>query len=254
MALGLFHVDESGGVDRGSFVMGGYSATVATWERFSDEWQAALNKPPKIPPLHMVECEGLRNGFEVLDDGSPEQRLRYKKLHALVSIIRRHTIVARVVRWRSSDFNSNVRGKMPRRMRRLNTPHAFGFITLLTQFARENPYLAKLGSNAVEIIFDWHEESGLRAQAEYEKVIRPELEKSYPQFKAIGVHWPRPAERWKYPALQAADMLVWHVRRAMDYPDGKKRPIYKELMSATRFSNRLITATQMRDAIAAGYK
>jgi hypothetical protein len=255
VAIVRFHIDESGGVDTRSFAMGGYTASVKTWESFSDDWQATLERSPKIPALHMVDCERLRDGFEVLDDGTREQRLRDRKLHDLVKVIRRHKpIVARVVRWRSADFNTHVRGQMPRRMRKLNTPHAWGCFTLLSQLGHENQGLQEFGRDALECIFDWHQESGPRSRTEYENLVRPELERDFPQFGAIGVRWPLPEERWQYPALQAADMLVWHIRRALDYPDGKHRQVYKELMRATKIANRKITATQMRKLIAAGYE
>lgn len=253
MALVQYYMDESGDVDTPSFVMGGYCAPVDTWMRFSDEWQAALDRAPSIPPLHMYQVEKLSDGFEVLDDGTAEQRARYKRLHALVSVLRKHKIIGRLVCWRNAAFNKHVRAQLPKRMRKLNTPHAVGCFTLLSRIGFSNPGLEQFGDGSLECIFDWHEQSGPSSRAEYENEVLPELQKDHPQFSALGVHWPRPEERWKHTPLQAADLLVWHVRRAMDYRDGKSRPIYKELMRATPIVRHNITATQMRRLIDAGY-
>jgi hypothetical protein len=46
--------------------------------------------------------------------------------------------------------------------------------------------------------------------------------------------WSRADERAEHVPLQAADLLVWHIRRRWDEPDGPYRRALRELKKATR--------------------
>jgi hypothetical protein len=78
------HFDESYG--EGVYGMAGYVADVETWKRFSDEWKAVLDAYPHIVAFHMRDAERREDELAGLTD---EQIAA--KLEAFVQIVERHS-------------------------------------------------------------------------------------------------------------------------------------------------------------------
>jgi hypothetical protein len=242
--------DESGGQDTRSFVMAGYLGDVEMWRTFSADWQRALDREPRVPALHMVECERFTNGFEVLDE-----RTRQHKLDLLVAVINKHRPKAFVVQMRCRrDYPAVFRGNLPKRLTRLDHPHSICALYAATHItklcSRVSPPIS-----SVEFFFDWHQQCGHQTKEAFDQEIRPALHVFDPKGAHLlgGIYWPRPEERKSHVPLQAADLLAWHWRRARDYPDGKRRRTYRSLLRASKPVTMTITASDMRMFLALGY-
>ena len=81
-------VDDSGsGGDSRFYVLGGFMADFATWESFSDAWDATLINKPSIKYFKMAEANSLKGQFS----GWTEP-YRDAKVNALIDVINAHEV------------------------------------------------------------------------------------------------------------------------------------------------------------------
>ncbi len=222
------YIDESGGVEHPTFVMGGYAGTMAMWQEFSVDWQAVIDAYPAIPPLHMAHCERSEGEWAAMAD----RDVRERKLLQLASVIVRYSPMPFTVRLQTSDYKACWRGMLPPKHRRLDHPHA---VCAFWTAARLVDLLAMQGASlgTVDLLFDWHEQCGRKTRDAIDEGTRPFLLEHNPARAHLlgSTRWIPRAERANYVPLQAADMLAWHCRRAISEPDGLDRPVFKALMS-----------------------
>jgi hypothetical protein len=239
------YIDESGGPDTPTFVLGGYIGDVEIWKGFSDEWSEILNREPVMPPLHMTDVTAPKNGWNLL---TPDKRR--KRLLALVDVIgkyRPHCVCAEIS---SEAFRRQVTAKLPpkqeliRDARPLTYLYGYTACVLAAQMVGLEDHINKpLGQ--ITLVFDYQEQFRKEIRHQIENGLRPTLNAHYPHLAdryGGAPLWPKPDERGDFVPLQAADMFVWHRRRCRDHPDGERRPIYRALLNASK--PRLVQITE----------
>ena len=197
-------------------VMAGYVSSVPEWERFSDDWDCELRRPPSIDYLRMVEAEHFRGQF----CGWPEEA-RDRKLLALAQRIPGklmgsiHTSVSR------SEYLQILAPIAPYPMKQPYSMCFHSMIGLLPRLAARMP-----DPPTIDFIFDENNlgpDNLIYYQAM--KDVLPE------RARALLSGPPIFRDDKKVVALQAADMLAWHLRKRVE--DRMYRPLMEHIMGVT---------------------
>ncbi len=89
-AMLVAHVDDSGSHGGGPlFVLAGYVADAGQWKKFTEQWQMALELPPKLKVLKIQHALRFEEGWGRLR-GRNKERDRNERLKRFASIIHRH--------------------------------------------------------------------------------------------------------------------------------------------------------------------
>jgi hypothetical protein len=81
-------IDDSGSQGEGPvFILGGYVANTNDWKRFSDQWQMALDLPPKLKLVKIQHALRLEEGWGRFKDTQRDERLK-----RFASIIHSHVM------------------------------------------------------------------------------------------------------------------------------------------------------------------
>ncbi|MBX3563589.1 MAG: DUF3800 domain-containing protein [Sphingomonas sp.] len=195
-----FYIDDSGKDDPPVFVLGGVAFESDRLAAFERDWNAALAAPPAIAYFKMTEAKACRGAFQNIPPAE-----RDIKVKALGEVLREHAVATLAVIVRHEDYRQVYAGKM---MRWMDRPYQIMFhlaIATAYKLCQEQG----LGEQA-EFVFD--------RQLEHEQA----LQDSYPAFRrgmepalaAFLPEDPRHADDKVEVALQAADMVAWHVRRS----------------------------------------
>lgn len=195
-----FYIDDSGKNDPPVFVLGGAAFVADQLTAFEQAWNAVLAAAPAIPDFKMKDANAGRGAFKGIPRGA-----RDAKVAALGEVLRAHAVATLAVVVRHDDYNRVYAGKM---MQWIDRPYQMMFhlaIATAYKLCREQG----IGETA-EFVFD--------RQLDHE----PALRDSYPAFRegmepalaAFLPENPRHADDKVEVALQAADMVAWHVRRS----------------------------------------
>lgn len=244
------YIDESGGREHPTFVMGGYAGTAAMWRAFSSDWQAVIDAQPAIPPMHMAYCERGEGEWAALADRDTRER----KLLDLAAVIARHRPLSFVVELRTADYLACWHRLLPKRYDRLDHPHAVCAFWIAARLV-DLQSLRGVDLGPVDLLFDWHEQCGRRTRDAIEEATRPFLQAHAPKKAHLlgATRWIPRADRASHVPLQAADLLVWHWRRAISEPDGEHRPVFKALMAASDGSVFRIQRRGLWEWVSRGY-
>lgn len=201
-------LDESGGLDKAFFYLGGYVGNVDLWTAFSDEWQSVLDRHG-LPPLHMTELRNNKKGgnWLTLDDSQ-----QHEVLMELVGVVARKRPQAFMVRVDMDDF----RRRMPAHNDAAKWTYPYGFAAchLVGSIAKmEDVCATEFG--AVEVVLDRMRQFDRSIGWTIEECVRKHLGDLAPRLGRVC--WAE-KDRDRYVPLQAADMLAWHHRRSTD-PD-----------------------------------
>ncbi|KZC77277.1 hypothetical protein AYR46_18035 [Sphingobium yanoikuyae] len=194
-----FYIDDSGKNDPPVFVLGGVAFQAEQVASFEAEWIAELASPPAIPFLKMKDANAGRGAFK----GVPRSE-RDAKLARLGEILRKYATATVAVIVRHDDYERIFSGKM---MAWMDRPYQMMFhLTIATAYK----LVAEHGfGKTAEFVFD--------RQIEHETALResyPALRQGMePALAAFLPENPRHADDQIEVALQAADMIAWHVRR-----------------------------------------
>jgi hypothetical protein len=146
-------LDESGGLDHDSFFLGGLVGPVEMWKDFSEDWQAVLDQEPALPAFHMVKCEGLKGGFEVLNEIT-----RHERLSQLVDVLAEHEPQAVAVKVGIENWKRRTpRGSTKKQNKaHWRYPYAFAAENLVGTITKLQDATGRcLGR--IDIVFDWME-------------------------------------------------------------------------------------------------
>jgi hypothetical protein len=203
LLLMLAHIDGSGSMnDSPVYVMAGYIGSVAAWEKFTAEWQAALDEPKAIEYFKMREAWARRDQF---DGWSLEARDARLKL--LAPIANRHAIAAVLYVVSTDAWKRHFVGRLEKRYH--DRPYFFAYHGIMSGVVR---YLHAKGiQEKVDFIFD--EEGGeslklMQESFEGWKELAPK------EFKPYIGRRPMPGNDKDVLPLQAADFFAWHIRRS----------------------------------------
>lgn len=199
-----------------------YVNTVPQWEKFSDEWDAALKEHPAIEYAKMSEAESLRGQFRGWD---PIERDR--------KIMRLANVVQASMPWSfhtSVDTADCARIMGPAAPLGLARPYMLCFQALIIQVAQSH---FRFGGANLPIDFIFDDQGGIGEEAalfyDWIKGTTP------PEVRAVMGARPIFRDDKAVVPLQAADLLAWHVRRWREGQDTHEaRPAMDLLIGAGR--------------------
>jgi hypothetical protein len=213
------YVDDSGsdhdGVNPRFYVLAGYILPVETWKPFSDRWADELKREPSVGCFKMSNAE-YGDGY-FLGMQEPFRKLKVNELAQVISAFRPKPISAHL-RW--DHYKSIVEGRVSAKMA---SPYAILFYQIMKQSHDWQIELNRLdptiGLHRVDFVFDEQGKIGLRALQWYAK-----LKEVVPEpYKSIMGNTPDFRDDEEIVALQAADMLAWHLHRFLE--NDEDRPV-----------------------------
>jgi len=194
------YVDDSGSEGKGNvMVLAGFIARAELWQEFSEDWKAVLNEQPRMEFFKAAEAHRRRGQFRGL---STNQRdLRVGKF---ADVIGKHKdqmqAVASIVWWEDfREFRSMFRGPV----------QAYVVLFQNIMWAILQVMRLRFPEERVEPVFDDQGLLGSRAAALTDRATLA-LSRQYQKLL-----YGRPVHRSDrdVPALQAADLLAWSLRR-----------------------------------------
>jgi len=203
------YFDESGSSeDEKELVLAGYVQRAPLWELFSDAWQAVLDQDPKIEYFHMSEAESKKGVF----DGWEQKDIR-QKTSDLADVIVEYELWSVECRVSMPAFRNILEPIAPFD---LKNPYVYLFAGIIDGLARLHAHSGI--ESPVDVVMDKHTAS-------------PFVIGLYPALKA---YLPPGAAEFlgdspifrddkKILPLQAADMLVWHLRRSREARNARER-------------------------------
>ena len=145
------------------FVLAGFIAESGEWERFSDEWKAALDQSPKIEYFKMVEASGLRGQFAGWCRNEVEN-----KISCLLEIIKRNVSFRISVAVNKSTFSLYLRSLgFAKRSNNIDKPYCLAFQAILLEipkFQLFHQFYFGSKPRPVDFVFDEQGEIGIEAQ------------------------------------------------------------------------------------------
>jgi hypothetical protein len=208
------YLDDSGSQKEGPvFVMAGFVAGWSAWMSFSEEWQAALDKEPKLTYFKVKEAIRLEEQF-----GRFTERERDERCRELFSVIERNVDfgVVASMRWYGYEKVRKQYPTIPLFPYQLLVMGSMS--TIMTQLFKAMPY------PRIYYVFDDHKKEAPMAEESMDAILPLLLEKE--RQAHMGLSHMDDAEILP---LQAADSIAWLMRRhvfenrncAMDLGDWK---------------------------------
>jgi hypothetical protein len=177
------------------YVLAGYISTVEKWERLSDDWQLALDGPPKIDYFKIREALYCAKQFEGWDPKDAKARAR--KFRRLIT---RHVVGGFAVVIPTGLYNKCIRGRIPDEM-----DHPY-FITFLSSVEFACKVVGSMGfAGPIDFVFDT-ENLDSRARMLLEDF------KKWPWDHSEMVGELDFRDDTKVLPLQTADMIAWLLR------------------------------------------
>jgi Protein of unknown function (DUF3800) len=194
------YIDDSGNTgDSPVCVLAGYVASVANWEVFSDEWQLALEGPPRIEYFKMSQAMSQRGEFESFDEPLPDARLGMLK-----AIMNRHVLAGVVSMIPSGHYTRIFSGKSNPPM--FDRPYFLSFYGIMACLMR---FLKSHGVNErIQFIFD-EDSDAERIKRSWDHFVEVAPDDFRPLLGGRPLH----LNEMTHLPLQAADMVAWDVRR-----------------------------------------
>jgi hypothetical protein len=217
------YVDDSGNTPQGKdahqdrFVLAGFVMAAEKWELFSDRWAAALSRPPKIEYFKMNAVEDGGKPFITESGLILAREFRLQKMNEVAQVIAELEPLPVVASLKWDDYERMVRGKVHPK---LDSPYAILFyqiqraahefqIAVNKMFPERN-----FGFHRVDFVFDKQGPVGEQASQWHAKLAQVVPE----PYKTMMGNTPVFRDDRDIVALQAADMLAWHVRHGYAYP------------------------------------
>lgn len=198
------YFDDSGSEGRGPvFLVSGYVATAENWARFSDEWQAILDGPPKLEYFKMREANSLRGQFW----GWPESDRDAVLMHLAQIIKARVSLGITSALW-YEDFDAAC-AEFRNTTAEWKGLHQYQILFHGTMGRIATYYIKAKSKERVEFIFDEQGFWGLQAIIGATSAF-PFLEPDEPSIIAGP---PTQKSDKEYLPLQAADLIAWQTRK-----------------------------------------
>lgn len=213
------YIDDSGKDDPPVFVLAGFVAESENWAAFTDEWNEELARYPAIDYFKMKEANSLTEQFEGVSSLA-----RDHKVSRLAALCEKHLAIELACVVPHADYAAEFESQYAPRM---DDPY---ILTMMGIYVLAFKWLAEIGRTGerINFIFD--------RQLEKEAIIRELFAEfaNMPGSEAEPIGLP-PTPNFEddktTPALQAADLSAWHVRRAFADRESKN----STLTAATDF-------------------
>ena len=227
--------DESGKGQEPVYLLAGYVAKKNVWEDFADDWQAELDRVPRLPYLHVNETQRFK-GWSLAE--RTERFLRF------VGIIKKHNLDGSILPLKHSDHREFYRIAAthpfikPYERRMFKTPYFLAFqSTFGVMLSKQAKKRAETGiTELIEILFDEGIDRKVRLERGFNLMIES-VKREMPEYLDLLIN--KQAEFRDdevFLPLQAADLLAWYVRRlCYEGARGKQYadPVWLALKEAT---------------------
>lgn len=201
-------VDDSGGKGQSKhFVLAGLISDSDRWALFSQEWRACLDQPPSIRIFKMREAASRTGAFHGFTEEERDSRLR-----TLAQIINRHVEFAI---WTIIDLEAHAQtwAQLPKPQ---SEAYFWSYHTLIMGICFDLWEECRWRER-FEVIFDEQLIFGERARNWY-PLVKEIVRLKYPEEFTILPNEPTFRTDDEYPAIQAADLWAWCLRRNTDDP------------------------------------
>ena len=208
--------DDSGSAigDRRLF-FAGFMHRVEDWALFAEAWDAELKSAPAIEYLKMSEAQMLEDQFK---RWLPEDR--DAKLLSLANVISRFRPFSFQFSIDRQKFDKIVKPTSPRGLGNPYFTCTFGIVSGLTRFA-----VSQGGNVPIEFIFDEQDGVDIDVQLWF-KAMKNTLPR---RVRKLISGTPTFRNDRDMVQLQAADLLVWHLRREHEQREGEALPLLEIL-------------------------
>ena len=190
MAMFTTYFDESGGKDTPAFSVAGYVSTVEQWERFTREWNEILSSKG-IKVFHMVDFNQRKDEFELFKDKPAEAKFF---LDALVGEIRVRARMSFACILSPSDYTAvNEKFQLEESFGNMYSFCSRYCVGAVRHWAEKYKY----PKDKIHYVF----EDGCKGKGDLSTIMEFD-----------GFPSPTFGDK-KLPPLQAADLVVWELRR-----------------------------------------
>lgn len=209
MVLQAF-VDDSGNDPRShSFTLASFVAPSETWAKFSDDWQALLDRRPGAAYLKTTDAYALNEEFHKAKGWT--RALRDKFMFDAADVIKSH-VRERVAVWvRREHFDKHLKSlALPYSRDAAENPYFLCFYHLILTAAALHSIT---NSQPCDFIFDDQSAVGERALSWWGMFKHNAAHGSNTNFSPFLGSPPRFGDEKKFKPLQAADFYAWHMNR-----------------------------------------
>jgi hypothetical protein len=205
------------------FVLAGFITTNQRWAAFSDEWQLALEEPPRLEYFKMAEAEHFRGQFSKRKGWTNENR--DARLITLANIVAKYAIVRVHASILHSSFHQWIKSiRNPTRNSAQDNPY-FALFQLIVQIVSALRVRA-FNNDPCEIVFDEQGSMGADAIYFWEKFRRNPAATASETADLFHGYFDNPPifrDEKKCLPLQASDLYAWQLRRRFVETDGLPR-------------------------------
>ena len=225
------YMDESGNDGKSAFlILGGYVLPADKWMAFSLQWNKTLNAAPPIKYFKSVEAEYGDGEFSNI----ARREFRQMKIRDLIAVIKQHECLGLLTWMALDDWRTLL---LPYAKTDFRNPYY-----PLCDWVIKEVFKYQLSHGIFEcstdFIFDDQSDKNLKANLVLvHEAIRDAVKDNSNMYQMLGSSPTFRDDKTVLP-LQAADLLVWHKRRQLNYPK-EQRKIYTALDDTTHFSKHL---------------
>jgi hypothetical protein len=202
VSLHAFIDDSASDIGSRRLFLVGYIHGAEGWISFSAAWRDALARPPSLQYFKMAEAQSLRGQFRQWTQAD-----RNRKLLSLAKVIQDHDPWAVHCSVSRDDY---ARILAPVAPYPLKNPYSMCFWGVIQTAAAYHRELGIEGTPPVDFVFDQQGGLGDDAALWYDWM----KQQQEPEIRDLLGDRPIFCDDRHVVALQAADMLAWHVRRA----------------------------------------
>jgi hypothetical protein len=238
------------------YLLAGYSTRIRVWENLSDEWQAELDRAPRLRWLHATEAYNLKGefGFDkktnlpsewVKSHGRGNTKARDERLLRFASILIKHLKgeVGHGMFWmlKHDDYAHfhNIISTHPtitnEEKRMLKNPYFLSFQKIIGNMLKMQVLKTVTSGTRekIQILFDEGIDDRENLEVAFEKFVEM-LQFEPPIHRDLLANKTAEFRNDKdNPPLQAADLFAWHVRRFC-FKSAKREPYDDPVWTALR--------------------